>query len=131
MLLCVNINVVFESGENYLETIFILSKNRLGVHAIDVANELGFSKPSVTRALGILKSKGFIFIDSKKHINLTEAGQKKAHEIYERHQVITEFWVLHGVSHDVAAKDACRMEHDISEETLKAIKYYVRVNGGE
>ncbi|MCL2555523.1 MAG: metal-dependent transcriptional regulator [Firmicutes bacterium] len=114
-----------ESGENYLETIFILTQNSDGVHAIDVANALGFSKPSITRALGILKTKGYIYIDSNNHIVLTESGYKKAKEIYDRHQLITKFWELHGVAHDIAAKDACRMEHDISEQTLECIKKYV------
>jgi len=114
-----------ESGENYLETIYILSKTRQGVHAIDVAGALGFSKPSVTRALGILKSKGYIFIDSDNHIILTETGLTKATNIYERHQLITKFWILNGVSPKTAAKDACRMEHDISEETLECIKSFV------
>jgi len=114
-----------ESGENYLETIYILSKTNQGVHAIDVASALNFSKPSVTRALGILKSRDYIYIDDDKHIILTALGLKRAKEIYERHQVITEFWVLHGLSPEIAAKDACRMEHDISEETLDCIKSFV------
>jgi len=115
-----------ESGENYLETIYMLSQHSDGVHAIDVANALGFSKPSVTRALGILKNKGFIFIDDENHIVLTSEGGKKAKEIYDRHQIITRFWVLHGVSESIATEDACRMEHDISEETLACIKKFVK-----
>ena len=117
---------MLESGENYLETIYVLSKKSIGVHAIDVANALSFSKPSVTRALGILKAKGFIIVDSDNHIILTETGLKKAKDIYERHQIITQFWILNGVSPETAAKDACRMEHDISEETLDCIKKFVK-----
>ena len=119
---------MLESGENYLETIYILGKSLQGVHAIDVANALNFSKPSVTRALGILKTKGFIYIDGDNHIILTKAGLSKAKDIYERHQVITQFWILNGVSPEIAAKDACRMEHDISDETLVCIKNFVKLN---
>jgi len=115
-----------ESGENYLETIYLLNKKKIGVHAIDIATELNFSKPSVTKALGKLKSAGYIQIDSFNHVILTESGQAKAKEIYERHQVITQFWILHGVSPKTAAKDACRMEHDISNETLECIKALVK-----
>lgn len=117
---------MLESGENYLETIYVLSKNSTGVHAIDVANALNFSKPSVTRALGILKTKGYLYIDADNHIMLTDTGQIKAKDIYDRHQVITQFWILKGVSPETAAKDACRMEHDISEETLDCIKKFVQ-----
>jgi len=117
-----------ESGENYLETIYIIQQRKAGVHALDVALELGFSKPSVTRAMGLLKAAGFIEIDELKHIKLTDTGLKKAKEIFERHELITKFWELHGVSHNTASSDACRMEHDISEETFLAIKEYVNLN---
>jgi len=117
-----------ESGENYLETIYLLSQEKEGVHALDVANALGFSKPSVTRAMGILKSKGFIEIDSDRHIQLTKIGLEKAKEIFERHEIIAQFWVLHGLDKETANKDACRMEHDISEKTFLCIKEYVARN---
>jgi len=115
-----------ESGENYLETIYVLGKRKAGVHAVDIAAELNFSKPSVTKALGKLKRSGYIQIDVLNHVILTETGFQKAKEIYECHQVIAKFWVLHGVSPETAAKDACRMEHDISAETLECIKEYVQ-----
>ena len=118
-----------ESGENYLETIYVIQKRKAGVHALDIALELGFSKPSVTRAMGLLKSADYIEIDELKHIKLTDKGLKRAKEIFERHELITKFWTMHGVSGDVASKDACRMEHDISEETFLAIKEFV-ANGG-
>ncbi|MCL2798382.1 MAG: metal-dependent transcriptional regulator [Firmicutes bacterium] len=114
-----------ESGEDYLETIYLLSRKQSDVHCSDVAAKLGFSKPSVTRAVGILRAAGFIGIDSEKHIMLTQAGFKKAEEIAERHKTITQFWVLNGVDAGIAEKDACRMEHDISEETFAAIKKIV------
>jgi len=114
-----------ESGENYLETIFLLSKEKQGVHALDVAKALSFSKPSVTRAMGILKKNDYITIDELKHIILTDKGLAKAKEINERHEIIEQFWIKLGVSKDIAAKDACRMEHDISEETFLAIKKFV------
>ena len=117
-----------ESGENYLETIYMLSQKLEGVHALDVASALGFSKPSVTRAMGILKAEGYIIIDSDKHIQLTDKGLLKAQVIFERHQLITQFWLLHGVAQQQASSDACRMEHVISEQTFVAIKAFVAQN---
>ena len=114
-----------ESGEDYLEKIYVLSRQKADVHASDVAAALGFSKPSVTRATGILRSDGFIEIDSNKHIILTPKGLQKAEEIVERHRIITKFWVLNGVNAATAEKDACRMEHDISQETFLRIKKIV------
>lgn len=112
-----------ESGENYLETILIL-KNRLGyVRAIDVATELNFSKPSVSRALGILKNDGYITVEQSGNICLTDDGMKKASSVYDRHVTITHYLseVL-GVTPSVAEADACRIEHIISEETFLKIK---------
>ena len=111
-----------ESGEDYLETIYLLSKNNPGVHAIDIATELGYSKPSITKAMKILKEDGYITIDEHNHILLTSQGKERAEKVYERHQYITKFWMMNGVSDDIAAKDACRMEHDISDETFAVIK---------
>ena len=112
-----------ESGENYLETILIL-KNRNGdVRAVDIANELNFSKPSVSRAMSILKSGGFITISPAGMIELTDVGLEKASQVYERHVLLTEFLVtqLH-VSEEVAAQDACKIEHVISQESFERIK---------
>lgn len=112
-----------ESGENYLETILLLSQKNGSVRSIDIANELDFAKPSVSRAMGILKEAGLIFVEHNGNINLTEAGLKRANEIYERHSILTEFLVKTlDVPIDIAEKDACRIEHVISIETFKKIK---------
>lgn len=115
--------LVHESGENYLETILILQE-RLGmVRSIDMAHELGYTKPSVSRAVKLLKERGSITVGRGGAINLTEAGLKEAQAIYERHKVITRFFseVL-GVDPDTAEKDACRIEHVISSESFEKIK---------
>ncbi len=116
-----------ESGEDYLETILVL-KNRQGfVRSIDVANELGFSKPSISRAMSILRDNGYITIELGGNIVLTEKGKEKAGSVYERHIVITDFFVRAlGVSLETAEKDACKIEHDISEETFIKIKKYLK-----
>lgn len=113
-----------KSGEDYLETIYVLSKNNQELHAIDIARKLNYSKPSVTRAMGVLKSKGYITTDELNHINLTAKGNKKAKEIYERHSIITKFLIGHGVSSIIAEQDACQMEHDISDETFSRMKAF-------
>lgn len=111
-----------ELGENYLETIYLLHKQNINVRAIDVANELSFSKPSVSRALNLLKSKGYIHIENNV-ITLTEQGLQKAESIYARHVHITNFLVQTlGVERHIAEKDACRIEHIISERTFNLIK---------
>ena len=118
--------MIRESGENYLETILIL-QNKLGtVRSVDVASELGYSKPSISRAMGILKNADYIEIASDGGILLTETGKKLANEILERHKIITEFLVKSlGVSKELADKDACRIEHIISEETFEKMKEFV------
>lgn len=119
-------NGIYESGEDYLETILIL-KDRIGkVRSIDVVREMELSKPSVSRAMGILKSKGFITIEDDGAILLTEEGAKIAKNIYERHRVLTEALVLLGVDFKTAEKDACRIEHDISDKSFKKIKQHVK-----
>ncbi|MDR0875799.1 MAG: metal-dependent transcriptional regulator [Clostridiales Family XIII bacterium] len=111
-----------ESGENYLETILIL-KERLGcVRAIDVANELDFSKPSVSRAIGILKDEGLVKVEDGGHLELTKAGLAKANAVYDRHLVIADFLVDLGVDKKIAADDACRIEHILSEESFEKMK---------
>jgi Mn-dependent DtxR family transcriptional regulator len=111
-----------ESGENYLETILIL-KERLGcVRAIDVANELDFSKPSVSRAIGILKDEGLLTVGDGGYLELTKAGQAKANAVYDRHLVIADFLVSLGVDKKIAADDACRIEHILSEESFEKMK---------
>ena len=111
-----------ESGEMYLETILILSQHKNFVRAIDVGEYMGFSKPSVSRALGLLRNGGFVTVGDGGGINLTETGREVAEKIYERHQYLTRFLTDIGVSPDVAAEDACRMEHVISDESFTAIK---------
>lgn len=111
-----------ESGEMYLETILIL-KNRFGyVRSIDIANEMGVSKPSVSRAVSLLKENDYITFDPNGMILLTENGKNVAEKIYERHNILTQFFIQLGVSDDTAAHDACKIEHIISDETFNIIK---------
>ena len=114
-----------ESGEMYLESIFVLSNQKGSVRAIDVGEYLGYSKPSVSRAMGLLKSGGFITVDKDGSINLTDAGREIAQKIYDRHTLLTGLLTRLGVSEETAAEDACKMEHAISDETFEAIKRYV------
>lgn len=109
-----------ESGENYLETILNLERKNGIVRSVDIANELGFSKPSVSRAMGVLRKAGFIEQEAYGNITLTDAGRQRANEVYHRHVLITNFLVqvLH-VDAEVAEQDACRIEHVISPETLE------------
>jgi len=118
---------IHESGENYLETILLLSQKNGSVRSIDIATELDFKKPSVSRAMGILKEADLIVVEHNGNIVLTESGLKKAKEIYERHRHITEFLVKTlNVSDEIAEKDACRIEHVISTETFEKIKEYIK-----
>ena len=111
-----------ESGEMYLETILIL-KNKFGyVRSIDIANEMGVSKPSVSRAVALLKDNGYISFDPNGMILLTDTGKAVAEKIYDRHMVLTRYFVAIGVSEDVASKDACKIEHIISDETFNILK---------
>ncbi|MBP5242223.1 MAG: metal-dependent transcriptional regulator [Clostridia bacterium] len=118
---------VHESREDYLETILLLSRKQKDVHSVEVAREMGVSKPAITKAMKILVQEGYVAMDGM-HIRLTEEGEKKATEVYEKHTVITRFLVLHGVSEEVAEKDACRMEHIVSDETFTVIKDFVEQN---
>lgn len=111
-----------ESGEMYLETIYVLLKNTKDVRAIDVCEYMGYSKPSVSRAVGLLKSGGYLNVDGAGHLSLTEAGVEVAEKIYERHTTLTKYLVALGVDHDIAAEDACKIEHVISDESFAAIK---------
>ena len=109
------------SGEDYLETILILSK-RNDVRSVDIAREMELSKPSVSRAVGLLKNGGFITVDKNGYISLTEDGKKLAERIYERHTVLTEWLVSIGVDEGSAAENACRLEHDFSDEVFAKLK---------
>jgi DtxR family Mn-dependent transcriptional regulator len=113
---------LFESGEMYLETILILSKQKKDVRAMDIAEHMNFSKPSVSRALGLLESGGYITRDSDNLISFTEAGLELSEKIYERHMVIKDLLIKIGVSEETADEDACKVEHYISDETFEAIK---------
>lgn len=115
-----------ESGEMYLESIYVLSKERGAVRSVDISEYMGYSKPSVSRAVSLLKSGGYILMDEENFISLTEAGLEIAEKIYTRHTVLTEFLVRIGVPEETAAQDACRMEHAISDETLDAIRRHVK-----
>ncbi len=113
-----------ESGEMYLETILILSKQQQHVRSIDVGEHMGFSKPSVSRAVGLLKAGGYISVDEAGYLTLTELGLELATKIYERHNILTSFLTSIGVDRETAAQDACRIEHVLSDESLEAIKRY-------
>lgn len=114
-----------ESGEMYLETIHVLSKERAVVRSIDVADHMNFSKPSVSRAVNRLKDDGYLDMSPEGFLTLTSKGLEVAQTIYERHVVLTKILVKLGVSEGTAAEDACKIEHDISAETFEALKKYV------
>ena len=115
-----------ESGEMYLEAIFVLSKKHNLVRSIDVSEYLGYSKPSVSRAVGLLKAGEYITVDESGGLNLTESGREIAEKIYERHTLLTRLLIKVGVSEEVAAADACKLEHAISDESFQAIKRYTQ-----
>ena len=114
-----------QSGEDYLETILILSK-RGEVRSIDIANEMNLSKPSVSRAMGILKNGGFIKVDKDGYITFTDEGKKTAERIYERHTVLTDWLVGIGVDEKTASEDACRLEHNFSSESFEKLKSHIQ-----
>ena len=114
-----------ESGEMYLETILVLSKKGKTVRSVDVSEYMGFSKPSVSRAIGLLKSGGYVEMDRDGTLTLTESGREIAEKIYERHTLLTGFLIRLGVDEKIAAQDACKMEHDISDESFEAMKRHV------
>ncbi|MBO4390917.1 MAG: metal-dependent transcriptional regulator [Lachnospiraceae bacterium] len=115
-----------ESGEMYVETIYVLSLESSEVRGIDIADHLGYSKPSVSRALGVLKDEGLVKKDNDGFIKLTEAGEILAKRIYERHTVLTKVFMDLGVDEETAAEDACRIEHYISDKTFEAIKAHMK-----
>lgn len=114
-----------ESGEMYLETIYILSKQRSSVRSIDVGEYMGYSKPSVSRAVGILKNGGYLTVNENGYLYLTETGLEIAQKIYERHTILTDFLVSLGIDENTAAEDACKMEHDISDKSFEALKQFI------
>ena len=117
---------IHESGEDYLETILVLHKNTGFVRSIDIANELGYSKPSISRAVGILKNDGYIVVEPNGQIVLTDSGRAKAEQVYERHLMLRKFLTdILGVSTENSEQDACRMEHILSDETYEKLKGFV------
>ncbi len=114
-----------ESIEDYLETILSLQKKLGQVRSIDIANEMNFSKPSVSVAMKNLREKDFITIDESGHILLTENGRKQAEDVLEKHTILTNWLISLGVNKETAQEDACRMEHDMSEETFSALKVHI------
>lgn len=116
---------IHESGQMYLETIYILSQNKSYVRAIDVGGHLGYSKPSVSRAMSILKKDGYVLVDTDGAITLTESGMEVAQTMYTRHIVLSEMLMRLGVDEKTATEDACRIEHVISEESFLAVKKHL------
>ncbi len=114
-----------ESGEMYLESIFVLTKKSTAVRSIDVCEYMGYSKPSVSRAVGLLKNGGFITVDEDGYIQLTEAGVEVAQKMYERHTLLSSFLMQLGVDEETATEDACKIEHDLSDKSFEAIKNYI------
>lgn len=111
-----------ESGEMYLETLYILSQKINAVRQLDIAEYMNYSKPSVNRAIGLLKNGGYIESDGEGFLYLTDAGKEVAKKTYERHTLLTQFFMHIGVPEDIAAEDACKIEHDISDTTFEALK---------
>ena len=116
---------IHESAEDYLEQILILQKALGSVRSIDIVHSLGYSKPSISRAVKNLKENGYILVDERGYITLTENGYKIANNIYERHEILCKCFEALGVPRETALKDACKVEHDLSEETFAAIKKYI------
>ena len=109
----------------YLETIYVLSKTNANVRSIDICDYMGFSKPSVSRAVGLLRTGGYINMDKNGYLTLTELGLEVAMKMYERHQLLSDLFKRLGVSPEVASDDACKIEHHISDETFEAIKRFI------
>lgn len=114
-----------ESGEMYLETILVLTQKNGTVRSVDISEHMGYSKPSVSRAVSLLRSGGYIVMEDDGHINLTASGREVAQKIYDRHTILTRMLEKLGVEGKTAAADACKMEHVISDATFEAIKSYV------
>lgn len=120
---------ITEAVENYLETILILSKDQPNLHAIDICSYLGYSRPTVSIILKKMKDDGLVTVDDDNHITLTKTGKAVAEHIYERHKLLSELLIHIGVSKETALKDACKIEHDISDETFEALKNFAAESG--
>ena len=119
-----------ESGEMYLETIYVLSKNKATVRSLDVAEHMNYSKPSVSRAIGLLKNGGYVEVEPSGNLKLTDIGREVAEKIYARHDLLKTLLMRMGVDEETAVEDACKMEHVISDESFEAIKKYVDSHKG-
>jgi len=120
--------ILLESGEMYLETLLVLQKKKNNVRSIDISEEMGYSKPSVSRAVKLLKNNNYITVDTNGYIDFTEKGREIAEKIYERHVVLSECFKFLGVSEENATNDACKVEHCLSNETFDAIKKFMKKN---
>lgn len=118
-----------QSGEDYLETILVLQQEKGIVHSIDVAQHLGYSKPSVSRAVSVLKAEGYLTMAKDGRLELTQSGVDVARNIYERHRFLTRLLTHLGVSEETAEEDACKIEHNVSDETFECLKEYARKQG--
>ena len=114
-----------ESGEMYIESIYVLNKKMGNVRSIDICEHLGYSKPSVSRAMSLLKKGGFVESDGNGYLTLTDAGREVAEKMYQRHTILSEFLIQLGVDEETACEDACKIEHHISDVSFNAIKKYV------
>lgn len=114
-----------ESAEMYLETIYQLSKNSSSVRSIDIAEAMGYSKPSISRAVGLLKQGGYLTVDKDGFLSLTDLGRTTAEKVFERHMILTKALQALGVSEETAGEDACKVEHILSDETFNAIKHHL------
>ena len=115
-----------ESGEMYIESIYVLNKKIGNVRSIDICEHLGYSKPSVSRAMSLLKKGGFVLVDDNGYLTLTDAGNEVAEKMYQRHTVLSELLMRLGVDEKTVCEDACKIEHHISDESFNAIKKYLK-----
>ena len=120
-----------ESAEMYLETIYVLTQHKTNVRSIDIAEHMRYSKPSISRAVGLLKQGGYIAVDSDGFITLTDTGLAVAKKIFERHTVVSQLLIRLGVSEETAVEDACKIEHVISDETFLAVKKYLDASNAQ
>lgn len=120
-----------ESAEMYLETIYVLSQRSTNVRSVDIAEHMSYSKPSISRAVGLLKQGGYVVVDSDGFITLTENGLDVAQKIFERHTVVSQLLIRLGVCEETAVEDACKIEHVISDETFNAVKKYLEASNAQ
>ncbi len=120
---------MYESGEDYLEAVLMIQQKKGECHSVDVAHKLNVSKPSVSRAMGILKEDGYIFVDENQHINFTEKGLAKAQDVYDRHKLLTAFLMkITGLDEEQSEQNACRIEHVIDSDVVRGIKNWMKTN---